>query len=171
MPPFIASATNAKHIRAIADMLNACSIAKTVTYQQMTRAIGKDVRTVPYILGRARRLSNEETGAVFKTVRGTGCERMPANQAPSIDNTFRAHVRKGARGVVRMLSNAMEKANDLTPDEVRRGWQAITHQGMIGQLAQDRSAPKMPDSILPPDPAKTARDTLEAMRGALGRRG
>ncbi|MHB1310529.1 MAG: hypothetical protein ACYC3L_00835 [Gemmatimonadaceae bacterium] len=167
---FVASATNAKHVRMLADLFGACAIGKRVTHHQIEHAIGRNPRLVPFIVQRARRLANDEAGVVFKSVRGTGYERMPANQAASVGNTFRTHVRRGARGTTRMITNALAKANDLTRTEVLRGWQEITHVSMLEMVGRDRSAPAIPDSILPPDPAATARETLEALRGTLGRR-
>src|SRR5579859_3537639 len=133
MTQFIASAMNEKHVRLIADALNACAIGKQVTHHQMARAIGR--QPAPGIVQRARRLANQESGAVFRSVRGIGYERMPANQAASLDNSTREHTRRCYRQASRMIGNALAKANDLTSDEVRRGCQAMTHLGLLEALA------------------------------------
>ncbi len=167
---FIASATNAKHIRILADLLGRCSIGGRVTHDQMMSATKRDRQSVAWIVPRARRLINDETGAIFKCIRGVGYERMPANLLTSVGDTTRTHVRKVGRQSVRMMANALGAANDLSRDEVLRGHAAITQMGVIVMMARDDAAPKLPDSILPPDPADTARASLEALRGALGRR-
>lgn len=167
MTPFIASAMNEKHIRLIADALNACPIGKQVTHHQMARALGK--RPDPSIVQRARRLANQESGAVFRSVRGIGYERMPANQAASVGNRARAHIRRTCRQTYQTISNSMAQANDLTAAEVRHNWQEISAASLLEGLARDRALPKIPEGSLPDDPGHVVRKTLDAMRAALGR--
>lgn len=164
-----ASSTNAERVRRLADTLSACSIGKLVTFSQLTKAIKVEILAHRYLLPQAFRLINEETGAVFRSVRGVGYERLPQNEAHGRGRAARTKARRLFKREVKTINNAVRYANDLSQDDMKRAYTELTHLGLLQHLTYDRAAPKVPEGALPLDPGHAAKETLEAMRTALGR--
>jgi hypothetical protein len=162
-------AVNEELMRRLADTYSACRVGSTVTYSMLSRALGKDIRAHRYLLPRAMRIANVETGAVFRNVRNVGYERMPNKEAHGKGQAARRRARKIFRVSQKQIENSMRHANDLTPQEVRKGWSEITHLGLNIHMTYDRNAPVIPAEPLPPDPSRIALQSIDAMRDALGR--
>ena len=167
MPPF--EAVNEELVRRLADVFSACRVGSTVSYQSLSRALGRDILTHRYFLPRAMKVANAETGAVFRNVRGVGYERVRAEEAHGKGQAARRRTRKICRVSQKQIENAMRHANDLTPDAIRKNWSEITHLGLITHQTYDRNAPVIPLEPLPPDPSKTAAESIDRMRESLGR--
>jgi hypothetical protein len=162
-------AVNEELVRRVADVLSACRVGQTVTYAQMSRALGRDILEDRYFIFRAMRLANVEVGAVFRNVRRVGYERLPSNEAHGTGQAARRRGRKLFRSASKKIENAMRFANDLTKDAAHKSWREITHLGFLVHQTYDKNAPVIPPEPLPPDPSKIAERSLDAMRVALGR--
>jgi hypothetical protein len=71
--------------------------------------------------------------------------------------------RSAAKNGRKALENALERANDIAPNELRHAYQRLTNLGLIEHLSQDKVVRAMPDEPL----KRTALD-LDALKKAFG---
>lgn len=75
-----------------------------MTYSAASSAIGRDVTgSARYILLRARKAAEENTGSLFEVVRSVGVKRLPPNETAGVGvNTLRSIRRKARVGMTRL---------------------------------------------------------------------
>lgn len=150
--------------RAIADLLNAASYGQEVTIEQMSDAIGRDIRPVRYIAVSALRVAERETGAVFATVRRVGYRRLTSDEFHQIGSTARARIRKVSNRSNRSMTAAMERTNDMDPADRLAVLREQSTLGLVAHLSQDKQAPALVHGTTRPQPlAVTMRGALEAL--------
>lgn len=162
-------ATNEELVRRMADVFVNSHVGQRVTYQMLSKTAKLDITQHRYFIFRALRIANQEVGAIYRNVRLIGYERLPNAEAYGKGLAARVRGRRIHRSAIRVMENAMRHANDLTPDQSRKNWSEITHNGWLVHQSYDRNAPAVPLEPLPPDPAKVAAKCIDAMREALGR--
>jgi hypothetical protein len=71
--------------------------------------------------------------------------------------------RSAAKNGRKTLENALERANDFAPSELRHAYQRVTNLAMVEHLSQEKVVRTMPDE----PPKRTAVD-LDALKKAFG---
>lgn len=131
--------------RSVADVLMNCAVGETVTYSDMSKSIGRDVRRVRHIVYTAMKIANEEAGAIFDTLRGIGYVRRAPADADKKGSHARKHVRRVMRATAKTMINASKRANDM-PASARRAVNAeIAAAQLIAHVSRDRSVASMGD--------------------------
>jgi hypothetical protein len=137
---FRTSPEHAIQIEALVAALNALPVGQTITYDALSEAIGKRVQTDDgrFLLIRARRLAEKQTGTLFATVFGVGVKRLPADEAAGVGSDVRQRIRRSANRTYARLSDI--RYNDITPDVRQRIDAERSLMGAIASLATQTSA-------------------------------
>ena len=154
-------------VRAIADRLAAVPVGETVSYGDLSEALGADVRVRRYLVLAAIRATNVEAGAIFGSVRGVGYKRLPAEDAHMVGALTRRRIRRAARRAEKTIVRAVAVANTMPEEAKLRAYREISVLGMIGHLTADRTAATAPLESRPQPVAHTMRALLAAI-GADG---
>ena len=157
--------TNAVFKRKLADLMIACPVGGRLTFDEMTRALGFDVRQKRHVIDAARRMANKETGAIFLSVPRHGYDRLTGNDAYVLESPARKHIRRTARVTAQTMTNAVEKCNDVSQETLKRVSRAASTLGLIAYMAQDRSVHPKSEAATPPPSADTIRAFIEAQKG------
>lgn len=158
--------TDHAHVRTIVNMMAELPTGGAITFDEMTSAIGVNVLTKRYIMLAAIREFNKEAGAVMASVRGVGYVRLTAEQYAAAIAARRGRVGRLARRTHKTFSRALERANDMAPQELIKIGRELAMIGLIGHIARDSVAAKAPVGEKPPSYAATAKAMLEAMKAA-----
>ncbi len=124
--------------RALADLLNSASVGATVTFHDMSRAIGRPIASRRYLISRALILAARETGAIFGTVRSVGYQRLEAQDAHILGAHSRRRIRRTAQRASTMISAAVAKANDMPDPARRKAFAEMNALALIRHVASDR---------------------------------
>ena len=136
----------AAEVSALADLLKSASISATVSYRQMSVAIGRDVQKEARIsLLKARKLVEKETGARFETVIKVGVKRLAAHDLPGIGTHSRRRIGALSRRAYARLMNISN--NDITPEIERRLHAERAHLGAIALVSKETSHVKIEDAV------------------------
>jgi hypothetical protein len=150
-------------ILAVAELMMATPIDQIVSYDDMSTAAGCDVREKRWIILQAKALVNREHGIVLSPKRGIGYRRLGSESGVKhAGEKAIKRTRSAAKNGRETLRNALERANDIAPSELRHAYQRLTNLGLIEHLAQDKILRTMPDE----PPKRTAVD-LEALKNAF----
>lgn len=151
-------------VLAVAELMMATSIDHIVRYDDMSRVACCDVRQKRWIIIRAKILINRDHGIVMAPVRGLGYRRLASETGVKhAGEKAMKRTRSAAKNGRKTLENALERANDIAPSELRHAYQRVTNLGMIEHLTQDKAVRAMPDE----PPKRTAVD-LDALKKAFG---
>lgn len=162
---FISINRNAPDIRALVTALTGIPLGGTITYDELSTAIGRDVTRHRYLVLRAMSVANAESGALFAPVRKVGYRRLPMDEAPSVGQTARRRIRRASRQARKRMLNAAAKANDLPADIARKVNAELSALGLIEHLTRDKTAELM--KAPEPMPLAIATDAVAAqIRGA-----
>lgn len=124
-------------IDALVDALMTLSQGQTISYAALSRAAGKPLAGGAYEMRRAIRLAEQNTGAVFDTVRGHGYQRLVTADIPAIAKRANSRIRRHAKSTRIRLDGV--RANDMTAKEVAVIAAYRSHFGMIEGLARDQT--------------------------------
>lgn len=129
-------------VSAIASALVGLPIGQIMAYADINRVAGRDVtKENRYILLRAVKKAEQDSGARFATVHATGVKRLSAEDLPGIGNAVRTRVKNAAkRGYARLTDL---KYNDITPESRRLIDAERSLLGAISAIASDTSAKKV----------------------------
>lgn len=147
--------------QAITELLGATQIGQVCTYAAMSDALGRDIRGRFYVLLRAVRCLNRDTGALFGAVRGVGYKRLPAEDAHQIGSHARARIRRTAHRTSKTIGAALDKANDLSPEARRRAVAEVSAMNMLAHLATDRVVDAQAGDDKPPVLAEALRGVMK----------
>lgn len=151
-------------VLAVAELMMAASIDQIVTYEDMSRVAGCDVRKKRWIVIQAKALINREHGIVMAPRRGVGYRRLGSQTGVKhAGEKAMKRTRSAAKNGRKTLENALERANDITPSDRRHAYQRVTSLSMIEYLSQDKVAQAMPDERV----KRTAID-LDSLKKAFG---
>ena len=144
--------------RRIADLLVSASRGQTITFREMSIAIGRDIKTTRHTITRALRVAEREAGAVFAGERGTGYRRLTPQELEQIGKTSRSRIRSTARRGTRAILAGLEGANDIEPDSHRKVLAELSALGLLEHIARNRSVPEVfGDDMKPLTVAETAK--------------
>lgn len=124
--------------RALADLLCATSVGGTVTYADMTKAIGRDIMSRRYLIPRAISLAAKEAGAIFGGVRRVGYQRLAPSEAHILGAHVRGRIRRSAKRTSDAITSALATANDMPDAERRRAFAEVNSLNLIRHLAADK---------------------------------
>jgi hypothetical protein len=160
---FTANTTNAQHLRRLADLFNTTSIGELATYRAMTQHLGFDIHTRRWLTIAAKRIANEETGAIFATERNVGYRRLPGAQAHALGRQARHRIRRVSNVTVKFITRALVLTNDM-PDEDRRTiLTELAALNLLKHLTMDRHLPRDP-GVAPMPTVDAVRRSIEVLR-------
>lgn len=137
--------TTASLVEAIVDALSALSPGQTITYAELSRAMGTEVTSQSYVVQRARKKAEQQTGAIFDNVMGQGYQRLPTHEIPGVGKRANAHIRKTARNTRRRLESV--RANDMSTGEIAAIAAYRSHFGMLESIAKEHTVQVLERSL------------------------
>lgn len=152
--------------RRLADLFIATSPGATVTFAQLTAALGRDVKKARHLIASAQRTAQREAGASFVNVITVGYKRLaPGEVASRIGPAARKRIRGEARRASGAIVAAVSVGNDLTPEEGRRANAEMAVLGMIEHIAGDRHVAQMQRTASPlaSRPPVVSREMVEQL--------
>jgi hypothetical protein len=150
--------------RRLADFLCATPRGEMVTFNAMTNVIGRDIQAHRWILYRAMRVAERESGAAFACIRGQGYRRLNVNELAKVGETARSRIRSTARRGNRTITTALKGENGIEPGDLRKILAEQSVLGMLEYLTADKALPVIPETDTRPLPvAVVARDFLARM--------
>lgn len=130
--------------RALADALLASKPDEVLTFDMLSAAIGRDIRTCRHLLQSAARVAQRESGVSFANVIRVGYRRLAAEDVPAkMGGAARKRIRGEARRASGAIKAASSSSNGLPPAAARRANAELGVLGLIGHLAQDREVKRM----------------------------
>jgi hypothetical protein len=150
--------------RILADVLLACPFGETIKFDELSKAIGRDIQVCRHLLYRAIYIVERDNGAVFASIRRVGYKRVVPDDLHKIGQTARARIRSQARRGFRTISNGIAKANDISPPALREALREQSILGLVEHTAKDRNRPDVAEGATRPLPvAEVAREFLKKM--------
>lgn len=138
--------TNSGYISALAQLLLAAPIDGVVTHDQCSDAIGFDIKSRRYLIIAAIKVANEEAGAIFKSIRAIGYQRLKADETHTLYIEFRGRTRRMASRTRHFATNAINKANDMSDAARVKAYREDTLCGVIAALTYNRNLPAIPNT-------------------------
>lgn len=163
---FESSAKVATKVEAIVEILTALSPGEMVNYAMLSRVAGEKVGSQSYVVQRARKKAEQQTGAIFDNVMGKGYQRLPTSEVPGLGKRANNHIRKTARRTRIRLEGI--RANDLSPKEVASIAAYRSHFGMIEGLARESTIAALEKAVDVAEnyvPASSLADRMAALMG------
>jgi len=161
---FTPSTAAAADTLAISDCLAKTQVGEVCTYAALSAAIGRDVSRARYLVLRAIRKLNKDTGALFAAVHKVGYKRMAATDAHMFGSSTRARIRRTAHRTSAMIASACERANEMPDAERRKAMAEIGILNMVAHLSTERAIAA--HSADAPQPvAVSMREMLKIMEG------
>jgi hypothetical protein len=159
---FKTNAEAARKVEALCEALETLSPGETITYKQLTKAVGETVTGGSHLLQRALKKTEAKTGSLFGNVFGKGYQRLQTKDVPGVGVKANTRIRRIARSTRKKFEGI--RANDLTPSELAQFSAYRSHFGMLEGLARERAVKamevKMEDKVAP---VSTMADRLNAM--------
>ncbi len=160
------STSHAALIRMLTDRLAETRPEEVVSYAEMEALCGVDFRK--YHLSRARKVVNEESGALFRPVYRVGIQRLQPDEAPVAAGTaalsrIRGHARRSRVRIV----NAITQSNSISDESVVKGYAMVNIFGLLEASSHFRSIGIKQAEITQRhggSTASAAASSLEAMR-------
>jgi hypothetical protein len=151
-------------VLAVAERFMTASNNEVVTYDDLSRAAGCDVRdTRRWIILRAIKLISKTSGVVFANERGVGYRRLDSETGVKhAGEKAIKRTRSAARHGRQNLQHAVQHANDVSPSEQRYANQRLAALGLVEHLTKAKVVRTMPDET--PKPL----DDLVGLRKVLG---
>ena len=158
---FPTSPSNSADVTAIKAVLESLPHGGVASYGDLSAALGRDIRPARWLLLRARRELEKDTGALFAAVRGVGLKRLSPSDAPQVGADATARIRRHASRAHSRLSLA---SNDM-PDDARM--RVAAYRSLFGTIAAI-SREKAVDAIATQgDVTPPTAVLLERLKGAL----
>jgi alkylated DNA nucleotide flippase Atl1 len=142
------SIENATDIEAIAELLRALPIGETLTYAEISTAIGRDIKARRWLIVPAIRRAETETGALYAVVWRQGYQRLPAENAPQVGSSALRSIRRRARRAAARLAGA---TGNVAPDIQRALIAQRSALGAIAEMTKERSVNRI-GAALPETP-------------------
>lgn len=155
-------------VDTIRRVLAATPVGEVCTHRQIADALGRTPQ--PYLLQRALKRENEESGALFVNVFRQGYRRVSAAEAGSVTAKAHGTIRRKARRTAKTVRNAVSRTNDLPAPVAKQLSGDLARLGMIEFLTTRKAADAVEreqpdaDQVSPSPAAKT----MAGMRKALG---
>ena len=153
-------------VKAILDLLLKTQIGQTVTYTEISEAIGREIKAYRWVALRALDIAARDHGILFGNVKGAGYVRLSSDQLASVGHTARHHIARKAKKAQRNLSRASE-AQNLSPTVALKVNAEISSLGLIREMSKDRYAEPPANAPEHPEPvAIVARRFVDKLKGA-----
>ena len=152
-------------VRALADALLSTPVGMDITHNDLSAAVGFDVRTRRYLILRAIAVASREAGAIYSAVIGVGYRRLSADEAAQLGEHARKRIRSASGRVSKMIIRATEVANDMDPEARRNAMREVSVLGLLKHIATDKASRDMPAPEKPQPVAITMRNMLTSMGG------
>ena len=156
-------------VRALADTLLSTPIGSDITHDDLSAAIGFDVRTRRYLLFSAFTVASREGGAIFSSIRGVRYRRLASEQARHLGEHTRKRIRSVSARTSKMIIRATETANDMAPEARRAAMREVSMPSLLKYLATEKAAREMPETERSQPVAITMRNMLTSMGAQDGR--
>jgi len=115
--------------QALARVLGESPVGEVVTYDALSKAIGRDVRSARGLLYTAVRTVMRDSNAVFAAVRGVGLKRLESTEIVSVATQTVRHIRKASgRAMQKLACTDLSKLNESQKVSV------FTHNSLLGAL-------------------------------------
>lgn len=124
--------------RVLADLFAAAPIGGTVTWEEMSRAIGRNIMDRRYLALRAMAVANSECGAIFGNVLRVGYQRLPPQDAHILGSHMRGRIRRGAKRTSDTIIAAVQSSNDMPDEAKRKAYAEVNALGLLRMIATDR---------------------------------
>lgn len=132
--------------RTLSHILSSAAVGDVVSYDSMTKAVARDVRSdARGALESARRIVLKERSMVFDAVRGVGLKRLTDAEIVELPARARAHIRRTARKTVKAL--VCVQYAELTKEAQVKHNTAISMMGVIGELAAEKSTLRLQSKV------------------------
>ena len=137
--------------KLVYELLKRANVGETITYDQMSDAIGRDIRRHFGALMTARRMAIRNDRMVFGTVRTVGIKRLSdIETVDSAERTF-SHIRRTVRREAQRQSTVDIGA--LPREYQTKYYSGISYLGTLAEFAkpatQDKIEKSEPTGILP----------------------
>jgi len=131
-------------VSALAEALRRVSPGSLITFDALSKTIGRDITRCRHLLVSARRIAARDYGAVFGSERGAGYVRLTINQLPGIGSTARTRVRRVARMGAKFIRFGADRANIVEPETQRKLNSELSSLALIEHIATDKAATPVP---------------------------
>lgn len=127
---------------AVVERLRECRVGGLVTWDDLSRCLGRDAKRCRHVLASAIRIVRREDGAHFESERGLGYRRVPAQDAHLIGNAARTKIRRTARRSRQHITQVIARTNDLPDDAARLANREVSALGLMEHLSRDSAQPE-----------------------------
>lgn len=103
------------------------------------------------LLYRAFHKLNEEVGANFANIPGSGYERLVNGDIHKVGAHARLRIRNTAKRSKRRIENAVARINDIKPEDAHKIGVECAVLGLIGRAAEDRTLTMVEKTVVPGD--------------------
>lgn len=131
--------------KIIESVLRGSSVGDTISYEDLSKAIGRDVREFAYCAMRTARRTLLKEGMVFGVESGVGLVRLNDSQIIKTTDSDRARLRRIGRHSLRKLE--VVKYDSLTPEEKRKHTVASAQMGVIEMFASKSTASRIESKV------------------------
>lgn len=160
---FEPTAKNAADIAALIKAMEATPVGETITYGQLSDAIGRPIQRCRYLVLSAIKRMNRDNGALFANVHRVGYKRLSPQDSYLIGSTRRQHIRRTATQTAKRVTNAMRFSNDMPPEAALKANRELSVLGLIAHISTDRAATTAEKAESPMPVAKIMSEMLKQM--------
>lgn len=152
-------------VKILAEVMMETPIGAIVTYESMSKKIGRDVRIKDrHKILLAKQAALNDVGAAFETIHRIGYRRLPGNELTKIGQSASASIRKKGKKAIKTMVKSLASANDVAPEVFRKMLSQQSALGLIVELSRERNLPLMREEATAPLPyAVTAKMFLDAV--------
>lgn len=124
--------------RTLADLFSAAPVGGTISYADMSRAIGRNIADRRYLALRAMQVATRETGAIFGSVRGVGYQRLQPQDAHMLGAHTRGRIRRSAKRTADAIVAALQSTNNMPDDARRRAYAEVNAMHLVRHITTDK---------------------------------
>lgn len=149
--------------RFLMQELAKAKVGEEITYDRLTKAIGREVSGSTASLHSARRALLKEQNFVFDTIVGVGLKRLSDREIVATSAKTAKHMRRTAQRGVRTLT-AVGDFSALPREDQMRHSAAVSIFSAVAEMAAERSISKIEDVAKDRPEGLPFAQTLEAFR-------
>jgi alkylated DNA nucleotide flippase Atl1 len=143
----------------IAKLLVAMSDGDILTYADIRKQVGVDIREKRYVLNTARKHAEEQTGRLFATVNKEGVKRLHPDASHSEMTRARQHINRHARKQFRRSEKIDYQALSKDARDALNLERTVLH--FVGEASSTKSVKKLAAPVASAADAMTFGKTLE----------
>jgi hypothetical protein len=153
--------------KALAKMLIASGPGEVVLYEDLDKAIGRDVREAASgALHTARHIAQREHRMVFDAVRGVGLKRLADSEIVDLADKARDHARRHASRTAKKLTCVDYDA--LSKDKQTKHNAALSMFSVMAELSTDKAQKRLESKVKDADAQlPNAKAAIEALGAVL----